>query len=640
MAPTEFDRILTHSPDRHGRILAGPGTGKSTAVLQLAQLLRERTPPVMPRIVTFTRAATAELSEKIQAEGHDLVEPSTLHSFALSLLMKNPGFISLPVPLRLPDTWETRHLLEPDIADRLRRLGHQDANVRTVRRLEREMAAGWESLDPSAVLLADLDPELRNAYIAIWRSHRTVFGYSMFAEIPYSAVYLLQDHPDAALPDVQLLIVDEFQDLNRAEISLIESLAAVGVSILAVGDDEQSVYSFRMADPTGILNIPELFPDLIDYTLSVSHRCGKTILNAARAVIESGPGRHRDSALSASDSNPEGVFKYLRFPSAVAEQRGVSRIVRYLINHENVEPKDIVVLLRGDSNDVWSNPLREIFANDGIPSTNVEEALAPLDHDETRRLLAIAHLVSNRSDSLAWWTHLKLTRGVSDAYLSAVADEALASGETFAQRVLRCVEEPPAGAATATHNRVLESIAGVEAIIGEVDLEHVAPSDEGWSTWLLELADQLRLGLPPELADLARAVGRVIPQSEGLIHYLAQLEPVSKDNALRTDGVAIMTMTRSKGLTFRAAIIMGVEEGVIPSPRAASEEEERRLLYVGITRAREWCYLTMASTRHGPTGYSGRPNPGTSRGRCPLLQPLGAAFQPEVGNRYLDELGA
>src|SRR5580704_15173913 len=158
--PTEKDQILDHPPDRHGRILAGPGTGKSTTVLELAQRLHENDPPIAVGIVTFTRAATAELGEKIRAEGHDLVQPSTLHAFALSLLMRNPGFVSLPMPLRIPDDWEMGNLIEPDIAFRLRRLGQDGVSVRTVRRLDREMAAGWESLDPDTQLLADLDPEL------------------------------------------------------------------------------------------------------------------------------------------------------------------------------------------------------------------------------------------------------------------------------------------------------------------------------------------------------------------------------------------------------------------------------------------------------------------------------------------------
>jgi DNA helicase-2/ATP-dependent DNA helicase PcrA len=124
----------------------------------------------------------------------------------------------------------------------------------------------------------------------------------------------------------------------------------------------------------------------------------------------------------------------------------------------------------------------------------------------------------------------------------------------------------------------------------------------------------------------------------GLNHYLNQLEPVAKDLALRTDGVAIMTMAKSKGLTFQAAIVMGVESGVIPSPRATDEKEERRLLYVAMTRARRFLFLTMASRRTGPTARSGQPNVGSSRSRSPLLAMTSA--EPRDGVRYLKKLVA
>jgi DNA helicase-2/ATP-dependent DNA helicase PcrA len=250
--------IVQHPPQRNGRVLAGPGTGKSSTVLRLAQALADSDPPIRVRVVTFTRAATAELVDKIRDEGHEVDEPTTLHSFALSVLMRNHDLVQLPRPIRLPDDWELENLIHSDLARRLREQGHEKATTRTVKKLENELAAQWESLNPELVLLADLDPALRNAYIATWMAHRTVFGYSLFAEIPYSAHHLLEDHAGATMPTVELLVVDEFQDLNAAEIALVETLASRGISILAVGDDDQSIYGFRMADPAGIRELHHL----------------------------------------------------------------------------------------------------------------------------------------------------------------------------------------------------------------------------------------------------------------------------------------------------------------------------------------------------------------------------------------------
>lgn len=633
----EQTAVIEHPPDHHGRVLAGPGTGKSSTVLRLAQALKDGEPPVRARLVTFTRAATAELVDKIREQGHEVDEPTTLHAFALSILMRNPDLVQLPRPLRIPDDWEMKNLIHPDLARRLREQGHERTSTRTVAKLEHELAAQWESLDPELVLLADLDPALRNAYIATWMAHRTVFGYSLFAEIPYSAHHLLEDHPDARMPGVDILVVDEFQDLNAAEIALVETLAANGVSILAVGDDDQSIYSFRMADPAGILDLHNRLPTLLDYPLSTSLRCGTNILAAARALIEATPGRQPKPPLVPGSANPPGVFQYLRFSGPLAERNGVVRLVHYL-RDQGIEPRDIAVLMRSDYNSAWSGPLRQALADENIAATDVEAALNPLEEDSSRRLMAVARLVASVNDGLAWWTLIDLTPGISKAYINQVADEALGQGETFAARLMRIEEEPPGGVTAMSHTRAVEIVNWTKSLVEETSIEGVPPADEGWAVWFLELADSVGIDVSPTFRELALNVGRLTPQEEGLNYFLNQLEPVTKDLALRTDGVAIMTMTRSKGLTFRAAIVMGVEEGVVPLSTVENENEERRLLYVAMTRAKEYLYLTMARERTGPTARTGGPNVGRSRGRCPFFHPLGPAFAPREGLVYLREI--
>ncbi len=636
MEPTEQDRILDHAVGLHGRILAGPGTGKSTTVLRLAQRLLATSPAPALRVITFTRAATSELIAKIREEGGATVETTTLHSFALSLLMQNPGVSGLPEPLRVPDDWETRTIVHRQLAAYLRTQGFTKVRVTDIAQLEREMAARWESLDPDLVLLADVDPRLRNAYIAAWRRHRAVFGYSLFAEMPLGAHQAIEDHGrELKGVAIDLLVVDEYQDLNRSEIQLAFALAECGTSVLAVGDDDQSIYSWRMAAPEGIRSFLADIAPCADYTLSVSFRCGSDILSHARGLIETTPGRPQRPPLRPGPDNPTGEVQYLRFANQDDERRAVALLARHLIDDHKLKPNEIVVLFRGDSRGAWSRPLRLALDEAGVAATDVEAALEPLSDASTRELLAVARLATNREDSLAWCTLMMTEHGVSERFVNALIEEAHQRRVTFAQRLLQCDTDPPADVPPATVRRANRRVAEVQAFLDQLQLELAGAEEEGWAPWLLDAANALGIDVSDAFDSLAREVGRVTPQETGLGHFLNQLEPVTKDLALLAEGVSIMTMARSKGLTFRAAIVMGVEDGVIPSPRSDNIEEERRLLYVAMTRAREFLFLTMAQFRRDPTAHTGRSNQG-SRGRTPLF--YGLDLQPTNGPAYLRNL--
>ena len=139
---SEQSAILNHSPSSHGVVLTGPGTGKSTTLLELVARLRSVDPEFKARIVTFTRAATAELLDKIRSDGHSIDEPLTVHSFALSVLMRNPDQSPLPLPLRIPDDWEAKNLIQRDLAYRLKQSGFNNVTPKIAEELIGEMAAG------------------------------------------------------------------------------------------------------------------------------------------------------------------------------------------------------------------------------------------------------------------------------------------------------------------------------------------------------------------------------------------------------------------------------------------------------------------------------------------------------------------
>jgi DNA helicase-2/ATP-dependent DNA helicase PcrA len=169
----EQQAILRHNPQQHARILAGPGTGKSATVVALIEQLLTVDEGPRLKLLTFTRAATAELSKKVSEHPSAAAErPSTIHSFAISTLLRNPGTGNFPEPLRIADKWEERKIVRPTLARRI--------NVRATRleNLFREMAANWEQLQPREN--PRIDPVERARFVGGWNEHRQTYGYTCY----------------------------------------------------------------------------------------------------------------------------------------------------------------------------------------------------------------------------------------------------------------------------------------------------------------------------------------------------------------------------------------------------------------------------------------------------------------------------
>ena len=614
MPPTNQQRaLIDHDPSGHGRVLAGPGTGKSWTAIAMLQRLAETRPEVPVRLLTFTRAATAELAKKFGAVGLPGPPPTTIHSFALSLLLGSPNEAGLPLPLRIPDSWEAG-LIRSHLAAGLRSRGFS-IDKRKVEKLEREMSARWEALDDSIQLLADVDPELRSAYVGAWGSHRRLFGYSLLAELPYRAGVMIEDY-EPVLEPIGLLVVDEYQDLNEADIRLIRLLAARSVSILAIGDDDQSIYGFRMAAPAGIRRFPTEFGGN-DYPLTVSHRCGANILAAANALIQAAPDRARKQALTPRDPSKRGDYYYARFSTNGTEAAGVADIIEARIA-AGVAPSEIAVLVRSQL-DVWSNALIPVLEKKGIAAVNLEWVEEALKDPGMRRRIALMRLAVWPGDSLAWWSLIQLGKGIANSVISYVCAEA-GAGESFADALLRLHPDYPGAPTEASGRAVARLVSEILSIVGPMQHEGASLDEFGWGGWVLNTLDSSELSEPAKR--LLLEVGPLVPAELGLSHFLGQLEPLGRDIATASDAVRIMTMTTSKGLTVNTCIVMGVERGIVPHPKVDDIEEERRLLYVAMTRATDVAVLTFATRRTGPTARHGSPNVNRPRGRSPLLDGL------------------
>jgi DNA helicase II / ATP-dependent DNA helicase PcrA len=189
----------------------------------------------------------------------------------------------------------------------------------------------------------------------------------------------------------------------------VRALADQGITVVAIGDDDQSIYGWRHAAPQGIRNFPTEFDTGADYHLTVSRRCGRSGLDAANELIETAPDRAPKPRLSTTDEGPRGEFAYLRFPSTRQEVQGVAQIVAHRVR-QGVEARDVLLLVRSNLQ-TWHRQLEPGFNEAGLTIGSTGWITDALSDRELRRGIALGRLAENREDSLAWWS---LTEGLAE----------------------------------------------------------------------------------------------------------------------------------------------------------------------------------------------------------------------------------
>lgn len=598
--------IIEHDPIHPARILAGPGTGKSSTVVALINKLFEKIPPPQIRLLTFTRAATAELAQKVSTHSAEItLRPCTIHSFAISVLMQNPGSGNILIPLRIADDWETKKIIEPTLAIRSR------VTVQKLRRLILEMAANWESLCPEPD--PTIHPEERSRFLGAWNEHRRVYGYTLLAELPYALRAVLRDHPDIEGADLDVLIVDEYQDLNACELELLKLLFLQGCIIIAAGDDDQSIYSFRKADPEGIRRFLNDYPGAHDYYLSITQRCGRRLVDWASYVIEGDPDRPSDRPRPTSAERlQEGVVALLSFPGHVSEAKGIATLTKILVEQKGVAPSEILILFRSDYRESFSKLIKCELDTFDIPYSDPNAVNGILAEPCNRRILAFFRLMTNRYDSIAWTSLFKLTPGIGESFVTFIYNLAQTDSIKFGEALLQAYQtnfrDCSIRSARIAHSLIQSVLAWLDshAIPAEHDIE--------WGQWILEIVGSDLVPSPTEdLRNLFLQLDQYIESEPSFDRYLGQITPLCRDIAFaQSEGVRILTLGGAKGLSVRATIIGGVEEGIVPRP-VNSLSEERRLLYVGMTRAKEFLFCTWARRRRGPTARAGSPWVGMMR---------------------------
>ena len=633
-ATEEQAAILSHDPGIHARVLAGPGTGKSATLVALIDQLLAGSPAPRVRLLTFTRAATGELATKVSEHPSAAAErPSTIHSFAISVLLTNPGTGDFPHPLRVAEDWEYKEIVRPSLARRT------SVSVRDLDKLVQEMAAAWQSLEPEHD--PGVDEEMRSRFLGAWNEHRRIYGYTLLQELPHARREALIEHPVLEGLGYDLLVVDEYQDLNACDLDVLHRIAARGCSLIAAGDDDQSIYSFRKATPAGIRRFPEEYPTSGDYTLSISQRCGSGIVEWSRFVIEGDPDRPQRPRLRAAEGSPDGEVALLAFEDQNAEARGVASLVRKLVEVDGLEPQDVLVLLRSDYNEQFSRLIKAALDNIGITYTDPEAVARMLAEQNNRRLLAVCRLLAHRQDSLAWATLLHLTTGIGSAFFDYICQRARACSAQFGEALLEAHAAGFPHAPTVPAPRASELVESVTVWLNEHPIPDPDNNAAGirWGEWIVQAAGTDVAPTPTsELAELLDTLDETVDTGGSLGSFLGQIQPLGQDRARNeSQAVRIMTMMGAKGLTVRAVILVALEEQIIPRQEPPLDEE-RRLLYVALTRAREFVYGTWARRRTGPTARAGDGRVQTRRTLTHFLKD--GPVETSDGPTYIEQLSS
>ncbi|WP_378954195.1 DNA helicase PcrA [Pelosinus sp. sgz500959] len=591
-------------------IMAGAGSGKTKVLTcRVAYLLNQGVAPYQILAITFTNKAAAEMKERVRL----LVGPqskdiwlSTFHAFCAKLLrFEIEGMAGYKRNFVIYDTSDTQALIKTC----LKQLNLDDkqfqpssvlgaiSTAKNALQDDREFAQHAGNFHEQKVA------EVYQLYQQKLRTNNALD----FDDLLMLSVRLLQNN-EQVLEKYQnkfkYIMIDEYQDTNRAQYLLARMLADKHRNLCVVGDADQSIYGWRGADIRNILDFEKDYPETQIITLAQNYRSTQVILDAANAVIQNNTDRRPKDLWT---QNPQGelITHYLAHHER-DEAQFIADTITKLNTVYRTSYGDIAVLYRTNTQ---SRVIEESFMKCGIPYVIVG-GLKFYDRKEIKDILSYLRVIFNPSDSVSLMRIINVPRrGLGDATITKLVQYALQNNMTLFEVVSNPDLVP---GLTARSKRPLEFLAElIFNLMAQVDslsvveLLNKVMHDSGYVEELqksTDLQDENRLDNLKEFLSVAKdfATGEL---EETLENFLGQVALVADiDNADLTEArVTLMTLHSAKGLEFPVVFMSGMEEGLFPHSRTlmneSEVEEERRICYVGITRARRKLYVTNARMR-------------------------------------------
>ena len=587
-------------------MLAGAGTGKTAALTaRLAHLVATgRAYPSQILCVTFTNKAAREMRERVaqhlgpQAEG--LPWLGTFHSICAKMLRRHAELVGLQHNYTIIDTDDQLRLLKQLIAE---------ADLDEKRWPARQLAGLIDRWKNRGLNPADLDAVENEAYAngkgtalyARYQARLTELNACDFGDLMLHMVNILKQHHDI-LGDYQrrfrYIMVDEYQDTNAVQYLWLRLLAQGHKNICVVGDDDQSIYSWRGAEVANILRFEKDFPGAEVIRLEQNYRSTPHILGAASGLIRENSQRH-DKTLWTEVNGGEKV-KVIGVWDAPEEARRVGEAIERL-EREGAGLDQVAILVRAQ---YQTREFEDRFIQIGI-AYRIIGGFRFYERAEIRDALAYLRLIAQPQDDLAFERiHNVPKRGLGAKALEAMHSHARRTGLPLAAAALQLADsdELPKRSAITIGGLMRQFLHWREQAetLSPADLLRLVMEESGYNAMLAADRSPESAGRAENLSELARAMEEYVTLGDFLEHVSLVMD---NDRANEGETVTIMTIHAAKGLEFDNVFCVGWEEGVFPSQRAidegglASLEEERRLAYVAITRARRHCTILHAANR-------------------------------------------
>lgn len=591
-------------------ILAGAGSGKTRVLAyRVAHLIREGgVPPARILAVTFTNKAANEMRQRVDrlvgAAVARAIWIGTFHHICSRILRRQGDRIGIGKNFHIYDEDDQRSVMRECVRD----LGLDERRFPPpvlLAFIDRAKNEGLDHLAYAQQAAGFYEEVVARAYRAYQTALRARNALD-FDDLLLDVIRLFDEAPDVKeeyQERFQHVLVDEYQDTNHTQYLIVRTLAERHRNVICVGDDDQSIYKFRGADVRNILDFERDYPDATIIKLERNYRSTKTILQAAGEVIQHNPHRHR-KALWTDNATGEPIVFYEAYDGhdearfVVSEvQRLCKGVLRY---------RDVVVLYRTNAQ---SRLFEEQMLRAGIPYTIVG-GVRFYERKEVRDIIAYLRLATSPADTASLKRILNVPRrGIGEVSLQRLE----AYGAAHDVTLLEAMSHPQAldGLPKAAQRSGTEFVGLIERLRDRVprvrttDLIDAAIVETGYQTMLEEEGTDeaySRLENLRELVTVAAEFEQVTGE-EGLEAFLQHLALVTDLDTWQeeADRVTLMTLHAAKGLEFPVVFLAGMEEGLFPHARALDEEggmeEERRLCYVGMTRAKERLYLSHARSR-------------------------------------------